>query len=381
MASPGTQPARDAGSVEPRGRGVGSRRKIACLSRAPWNPYLRLLYAHLRDHGFELAEESQLSVGWLWRSRGDVRFLHVHWPENLYRYGGGQSRVRRALSWVKLGAFAWRLFVARLLGYRLVWTIHQPLPHESPDRRLDRLAARRLARSCHLLLAHDAWTAASAAVELRVPPERIALVPHGSYLDVYPERRSRSEVRAELEIGDQSFVFLSFGELRGYKRPELLLEAFSSASLADARLVVAGHPKFAAVGARLREAAKRDPRIVLLLDWIPEDRVADLFHACDAALFLRSDGGTSGSLVLAVSLGLAVVASDTPTARELTRDGEAGWLFESGSVPSLCAALERACADPEAARARGRRALEIASELDWSDIAARIALLLERVER
>jgi beta-1,4-mannosyltransferase len=354
-----------------------SHRRIACLSVAPWNPYLRLLYGHLAAHGFELVEHPRFSLMWLWRARSSVGFLHFHWPESYYRYGRGPARLRRLLSWVKLVVFAARLSAARTLGYRLVWTIHQVFPHESSDRALDRRAARLLAQACHLLIAHDRCTASEARSQLAIS-SKIAVVPHGSYIGVYPEGLPREEARRALGVPQESFVFLCFGELRAYKEIDVLLEAFSLLSLPKARLVVAGNPKIGGVASAVRAASADNPRVISLLEFVPEGQVAELFHASDAAVLPRGDAGTSGSLVLALSLGLPVVATDVPTVRELTRDGEAGWLFRPHDLSSLRTSLERASADPSEARARGRCAFEIAKELDWTGIAEKLAELLDQ---
>ena len=365
--------------AKPRsGQDAAREQTIACLSNAPWNPYLRLLYGHLAAHGFETVENPMFSLRWLWRSRASVGFLHFHWPESLYRYGRGPVWLRPFLSRVKLALFAARLTAARTLGYGLVWTVHQVVPHESSDRALDRRGARLLARASHLLIAHDEWTAEQARSEL-AGHRKIAVVPHGSYIGVYPEGRARSEVRSELGLPQDSFVFLSFGELRAYKEIDLLLAAFSSASLPNARLVVAGNVKIPSVGSAVREASANDPRVLVLPGFVPEERVAELFHACDAAVLPRGEPGTSGSLILALSMGLPVVAADVPTTRELTRDGEAGWLFRPHDVSSLLAALERAGSDPSGARARGLRGFETAEKLEWTGIARDFARLLDRI--
>lgn len=355
-------------------------RRIACLSTAPWNPYLRLLYGHLATRGFETVEDAELSLRWLWRAHSSVGFLHVHWPEGLYRYQRGPVRLRPILSRVKLVLLAVRLRAARLLGFRVVWTVHQVLPHESVDRRLDRSAARLLARAANLLVVHDRWTAEQVASELAPPPKKLAVIPHGSYLGVYAQGRPRSEVRSELGLPADAFVFLCFGELRAYKEVEILLAAFSDVSNPNLRLVVAGNVKAPDVGATVRAASARDSRVVSRFGFVPESGVAEMFRACDAVVLSRGEPGTSGSLILALSMGRPVVAADVPTARELTGNGQAGWLFRPHDVSSLRAALETAGADASEASARGRRGLEIAEGLDWTEIAIEFDRLLSRID-
>jgi len=283
------------------------------------------------------------------------------------------------MSQAKLVLFALRLGTARLLGYRLVWTIHQILPHESVDRRLDRRAARLLARACDVLIAHDRGTASRARAELSPGLKEIAIIPHGSYVGVYSGGRPRSAVRTALGLREDSFVFLCFGELRAHKEIELLLAAFSSVRSATVRLVVAGNPREPSLAAAVRAASARDERFVSMLQFVPEKRVAELFRASDAAVLPRGEEGTSGSLVLALSMGLPVVAADVPTIRDLTRGEAAGWLFRPHDASSLCLALEQASTNVDEARARGRRALAFAEELDWAAFSRDLANHLRRV--
>ena len=350
-------------------------RRIACLSVAPWNPYLRLLYDSLAERGFALEPGvGHLSAHRLVAARHRVGFLHIHWPEGLYRFGRGPRQLSGPLSWLKLGLFAMRLRLAHALGYRLVWTIHQIYPHDSPSRRLDRRAAIVLAQSCDILVAHDAFTAQRAQRELGVP--HVEIVPHGSYVGVYPRGRPRAVVRDELGIPHDAVVFLCFGELRAYNDVDFLLDAFRTASLPPVVLLVAGHVKDQRVRHAMSEAAAADDRIRWIDGFVASERVAELYEASDAAVVPRCDGGTSGSLILALSLETPVVASDAPTYREVTLDGAAGWLFRPGDTASLREALERAAREPQALAAKGRVASEAAARLGWAGSAERLVSLL-----
>jgi glycosyltransferase involved in cell wall biosynthesis len=342
------------------------------------NPYQRLLYDELARFGFGVAE-TELKFRALWRARRRVQVLHFHWPQNYYTWWRRPRRLRHLLSWiVKLPVFAVRIAFARALGYTIVWTIHEVFPHERTATRIDRLGASVLARASGLLLAHDEGTATRAARELGIAEERVEIVRHGSYIGVYPEGRGREEARAELGLSDDEFVFLCFGHVRAYKDVGTLLEAFEAAPLPQAVLLVAGLPLDSDVAHSVRAAAARDPRIRPLLEFIPDDRVADLFAASDAAVLPRGDGGTSGALILALSLGLPVVAAATPDYEALTAGETSGWLFRPGDAASMAAALCATAAEPEATRTKGLAARALAEDLSWSEIAERTAMLIER---
>ena len=68
-----------------------------------------------------------------------VRWLHAHWPESLYRWHRGPApSAAAALVAEARDSSRSRLRLARALGYRFVWTIHQVYPHDSDDPALDR---------------------------------------------------------------------------------------------------------------------------------------------------------------------------------------------------------------------------------------------------
>ncbi len=359
------------GTVAPAA-GVESRRERTIASFPPvisQNPYQRLLYDHLENLGFRLEANGALKAGWLLRNRPRVGILHFHWAQNYYYWLDGPRWTRRPLSWARLMLFGVRLALARALGYRIAWTVHQVYPHESIDSRLDRAAGRLLAGGRSHLIAHDRATATTAERELGLPPESVAVVPHGSYAGMYGNGRPREVVRAELGIEEDAFVFLSFGHVRAYKEINLLLSAFGAVDVPHATLLVAGLPLDSESADEAAAAAQANPRIKMLLGFVPDERVAELFQACDACVFARGDGGTSGALILALSFARPVVVADVDAYRELADDGAAGWFFAPGDADSLRAALEAATRDPAVAAEKASAAARVAESLAWPSVA------------
>ena len=346
----------------------------------PQNPYQRLLYEALGARGMCLAHDGRFKLRWLWEARDRVGVLHFHWPEGYYRHQEGPKHLRGPLSWVRLALFSARLGAARLLGYRIVWTVHQTRPHESEHPQHDRLGVRALSAAAEILLVHDLATADRVRAELPGAAGKLAVVPHGSYIGVYPHSRGREEMRRELGIPADAFVLLCFGHVRAYKDLGLLLEAFDEIEGNDLVLVVAGLPLDQQSADEARSRATRDHRVRLLLRFIPDEGVAELFEASDVAVLPRSDGGTSGALILALSLGLPVIAAATPTYRDLLGGGEAGWLFAPGDPAALRSALRRAVADRGLLVRKKAAAVARARQLTWSGAADTIVALLRARE-
>jgi glycosyltransferase involved in cell wall biosynthesis len=342
------------------------------------NPYQRLLYDHLRAFDVEAVEKPDIKLRWLWRSRRQVDVLHFHWPQPYYRHARGAEPLRMPLSYAKLALFRARLRTARILGYRIVWTVHELVPHETTSRRLDRLAAASLARRADVLIAHDTWTRDRIRDAMPSVASKIAVVHHGSYVGVYPSGRHRDEVRAELGVAHHDVLFICFGHLRAYKHVHVLLDAFRGVSRPEARLLVAGLPLDEHVAKVVRDAAAADPRILTLIGFVPDDGVAELFQASDVAIMTRADGGTSGALVLALSLGVPVIAAARPSYEQLTDGGRAGWHFEPDNVVELQTLLDCITADPESALTKAAGARTLAKGLSWEAVAAATAQLMKR---
>jgi glycosyltransferase involved in cell wall biosynthesis len=170
--------------------------------------------------------------------------------------------------------------------------------------------------------------------------------------------------------------------VRPDKELELVLDAFASIEDPRMALVVAGRIKDERSARLIGAAAARDPRIRSRLGLVPRGQVAELFGASDAAVLGRGQVWTSGSLILALSLGVPVVASRLPIHEDLVGDGQAGWLFEPGDRWSLRESLVAAQAHPAVARTKGEAALRRAHGLpSWSEVAERTAALTVGVRK
>ena len=158
-----------------------------------------------------------------------------------------------------------------------------------------------------------------------------------------------------------------------YKQVEWFVEAFRAAELEDAALVVAGLVMHEPAARAVREAAARDARVKPVLEFIPDDRVSELFAASDAAICPRQDGGTSGALMLALSMGVPGIVAAVPSYEEITAGEAAAWLYTPHDLHSVSAALERAASDPGQAATRGAAGLRLVEPFSWENMGRRSA--------
>lgn len=329
----------------------------------PFNPYQGLFYRGLEEFEISVVPDARFKLTWLVHRRREVDVLHIHWPQAFYRVRRRPRWMMRRLSIFKFAYFVVRLAAARAMGYRLVWTIHQVYPHEIKNERLDRMAPIILGRACHAFIAHDDHTASLAKQELDVPDRKLHVIPHPSYVGAYPDQPTQGEARRILGIDDGPTLFLCFGGLRKYKNVELLLEAFATLRCRNVMLVLAGRPADRQLAKQIETAAAGDERIRPMPMIVSDEEVPTLFAAADAAVLPRSDGGTSGALILAVGMGLPVIAARGSANEAITRGEEAAWLFHPGDVTSLRSCLQAAATEPEARRRKAASAARISAQL------------------
>jgi glycosyltransferase involved in cell wall biosynthesis len=354
--------------------------RILVLPRDGQNPYQRLLYGEMRPLGVrvsylgELTPSHSINLALLpaelavWRARG-VRLIHVHW---IYGFGlplTPRFPVLRRLSQLWFGAW---LRAARMLGMRLVWTMHNVLPHEQVF--ADDTAARRaLVAASALVIAHSQEALGDLAA-LGAVPARSTVIPHGPLVPAGPAAALRTP-----GSGDGPRRFLFFGQVHEYKGVEELLAAFATLP-ADlgARLIVAGQCDDPALRTRLAAlAGDCGGRAELRLDRVPDEQVSPLLAAADVVVLPYRRITTSGSAMLALAHGRPLIVPDVAALAGLCRPAV---LRYDRTQPGLAAALTRlALAPGRDLAAMSAAAQACAGAVSWRDIAERTTTELSTV--
>lgn len=357
------------------------------------NPYGPLLAEPLRALGYGLEDARyDVSKEMLLHLREECSLLHLNWLAPFYASGSEAEAICRA------GQFLDRLSFARSIGYRVVWTFHNTFPHGDRNRDLDLMVRLYVAQIADAIIAHCAY-AADQCKRLFRPRGEVAVIPHGNYIGVYPDRVPMSEARQRFDINNDAFVYGYVGNVRGYKGVGSLLDAFSSVRDADARLLLLLRCQEPERRGRLRrgvssikrrllrrehylplramDVAARDGRVrVSMQPWIENDAYQHFYNACDAVALPFTRVLTSGSTMLALSFGKPVVVPRVGCLPELVDDSMAV-LYDAESPDGLAQALlEMRNRDVVAA---GRAALARAESFDWGAIGEKTAALYREV--
>jgi len=327
------------------------------------NPYQELLHTELRRRGTVVtylgSETRSQSVNVallplriaLGRLRG-VRLVHVHW---LYPFGLPWTGTR-SLRVLREVLLVGTLRAARLCGVRVVWTLHNVVPH-SPIFTDDRRARRRLVDACDLVIAHSAPALDDLELRTGATPRHARVIPLGPFA----ARAPRVPRRATRHVA-------FFGKIERYKGVEELLAAFAALPHGSPlHLTVAGACTDAALRHRIEHAAAPlGARVTLRIEHVPEPAVDHLLADVDALVLPFRAVTTTSTAGQAQAHGVPVVIPDLANLRDL----DAGVIRYDGSVGDLTATLVAVSQlDATQLDALGAAAYRAAHARTWGDVA------------
>ncbi|MVW79798.1 glycosyltransferase [Bordetella sp. 02P26C-1] len=212
-----------------------------------------------------------------------------------------------------------RLQAYRDVGGKIVWTFHNLIPHECNFRQTVRRLRKELGQLSDLVLVHNVASIAEILNQTELADtSRIRVLPHPAYLDVYEPAEKTISLAGSTPALPRTLV--CFGMVREYKNlPKLfdkLPHDFMHAN--TLALHVMGQPiRTASLGDQLLTLAQNREEIQLFLTSTPQNKVADTLRSYAGVLLPYHRILASGVAVLALSLGIPVIAPRIPAMEEL----------------------------------------------------------------
>ena len=268
------------------------------------------------------------------------------------------------------------VLLARIFGLRVVVTVHDVEAFKPGGKSL--VLQRMVYGLCSRVVVHNQVSQEELVRRCGVKNELVRIVPHGSYLGLIPAAMDSKAARNMLGLPQDEFIILFFGQIKEVKGLDLLIEAFALAKerMGPARLVIAGKvwkDDFARYQDLIERCALADA-ISLHIRYIPDDEIAAYYGAADIVVLPYRKIYQSGVLLMAMSYGIPVLASDLPGMCEVVADGENGFLFRTGDSGHLAERLIAVLEDAQAlSRVVARAQEDMESRFSWDTIGAQLA--------
>lgn len=312
------------------------------------NPYLDMLARSLTKYRVRVARGLR-NLDWLSARVAGTTLLHFHWPSVFYK-----ARTREVAE-QKIKYWSAYLRTARAKGIPIVWTAHNIYPHDASFIQLEREARHQLIDHANHVIVHCSRAERELRLHFNKPLPPISVMPHPHFCNAYPAAPDRRTARELLHMDKKALIILFFGSLREYKGIHSLIDAMEQLQAPRTELIIAGepHPAFDSNG--LRQRVVHNPCIHFYPRHIGKQMTSLLFGAADIVALPYRNILTSGTLVLAHSMGRAVIAPEIGCIKEMVPE-DTGITYDPTRSDGLREAITRikAC-DYNAMGHNGRR--------------------------
>ncbi|MFD2191866.1 glycosyltransferase [Pistricoccus aurantiacus] len=244
---------------------------------------------------------------------------HFHWIHG--KTGQAKTEVEADAAVVY-----WEKLLRRIKenGHKIVWTVHNVLPHETIWIEQDKKIHQMMADAADALHVMASDSAALTAPYYTLDERKMFVVPHPTYEGAQPDEITRAEARTQLQIGKEEFVFLSFGAIMEYKGYDRLMAAYDrlrGKTAKKTRLIVAGLPSDKALVEQIAAWGADKPDVILDMTPVPHDKLQVYFRSADMAVCPYRRTMNSGAAMMAVTFDLPVIGPKAGGFADLYKQG------------------------------------------------------------
>jgi glycosyltransferase involved in cell wall biosynthesis len=305
------------------------------------NPYQENLASALAKYNVRVTITSGIGkfpiLGTIF-SYGKPDIIHLHW---IHLFFLQQSRNKSLICSIK---FFFEVIIAKIIGVKIIWTIHNISNHEKINKKYEKICNTFMIILCNKFFIHynsgKKIFISYYKIKEKVA-ERIETIYHGNYINNYSNFLSRSYSKDILGFSEKEIVFLFFGMIRPYKGILQLVQAFRSLQKEEARLLIVGSPQHKMMTQELIDVAKFDQRIRIVPHYILDDQIQLYMNASDAVVLPFQEVLTSGSALLAMSFGKALIVPRIGCMDEVC-GAEGALLYDPQEKDGLLKALQQA---------------------------------------
>lgn len=267
------------------------------------NSYINLLYKDIiNDDRFLVKDLSTYEYPKIILSflKGEKSIVHHHW------YDFSDSKSFSILLWKTF----W-LVLYKLLGGKIVWTIHNKYPHNKNFKKINIILRIFIAKISTKIHVHCKNATRIMPNILNVHQSKFFVVEHPMYeVNIYGKNKARIEIKNKYNIDIfQKKVYLMLGLVAEYKGIDKVAEIFKG--LPNVILIIAGKTKIGNDIYKKKILTYNQYDNIYIIDkLIPNNDLDAFFNSCDYVLFNYNDILTSGGVVLAQSYNKKIIAPD-----------------------------------------------------------------------
>lgn len=343
---------------------------IQFTTSKPVNPYYNMLTDEFISRGidFRFSTKFQFIEDIV---KGKNRcILHLHQIEHHYHLDGDEEATR-----LNARKFLDNVEHIKTLGAKLVWTMHNPVPHDRKFQKIDEKVNEEMFSLSDHIIVLGRYPKVTLIRDQNVKAP-ISIIMHPSYREVYPSNMDKIQARRELGLPIDALIFGNIASIKPYKGHEFIIDAFKEVlkgknSSQKLILLFAGITKGEDYANSLRERCdllresdplkdncdslnessdalkesdsltdNRDSNLIIMDKHLTETELVRIVSALDYSVFAFKDIWASSSVILSLSLQVPVIVPDKGCMSEYVHQRDNGLLYKHGNLDSLIRVLD-----------------------------------------
>lgn len=269
------------------------------------NPYNYLIYNNIEQKGYKIIEfDFNIKNILKYVFSSDFKIFHIHWPTNILTYSTYLQARRRILM------FKYFLILIRLLGKKVVWTVHNLNDHEKNHPELQKKLNNLLYKYVDGFISLN--KNGLIQVESRATgrkKQQFKYIPHPHYKDYYENYIGKEKARDILGISKDKFVFLFIGQIRRYKNIIGLIDAFKQLKFDNKFLLIAGNVHHE-IKEEIYLKLKTTQNVIFNNSFVKDSDLQLYLNSSDLVVTPYSDIFNSGSVFLNMSFNKPTLAPE-----------------------------------------------------------------------
>jgi D-inositol-3-phosphate glycosyltransferase len=199
---------------------------------------------------------------------------------------------------------------------------------------------------CSRIIVHNRFSAREMFRKFKNAERLVSIIPHGHFIDTAVKETDVEAFKSKNFLDEEKKYLLFFGHIKKSKGLDLLLKALAHTN-EDVCLIIAGRMRKHGFDEymEIKKKHELERRVKIFPGYISPDMRNELFQAADVVVLPYRKVFQSGILLMAMSYGKAVIASDLAPNKEVITDGNNGFLFKTGDEKSLAETIERVMKD------------------------------------
>lgn len=327
------------------------------------NPYQKELAKNLKKYSVNVILSNgigKMPILGILKTFGKPDLLHLHWTHG-FMLGNSPTKTI-----IKSFRFLIELSIVKLLRVKIVWTIHNIVSHERTFKSLELFFNKFLAKICNAIIVHGSFAKREIIKVYKAKESLIKVVPHGNYINYYPNVISKAQAKNKLQLKAEEVVFLYFGQIRPYKGIPELIDAFKKLNHPQTRLLIVGNPLNNEIADEIQKKCGGDKNIKLVFEFVTDNEIQIYMNAADVIVLPYKDILTSGSVMLAMSFGKPIIAPTIGCVPDVL-DIEGSFLYNALEKDGLVNAMRRVFNSDIIKM--GNHNFELAKHFEWDKIA------------